>query len=85
MLAVAPGAARAVLVVVLPAGDADHAPYCATCVIVLLCGRFMGCLPQDGYTGFMPEKTEADVLPFPDRRAAGRLLAERLADSVALA
>jgi putative phosphoribosyl transferase len=31
----------------------------------------------------MTEKTEADVLPFPDRRAAGRLLAERLADSVA--
>lgn len=30
----------------------------------------------------MTEKTEADVLPFPDRRAAGRLLAERLADSV---
>ena len=31
----------------------------------------------------MTEKTEADVLPFPDRRAAGRLLAERLTDSVA--
>jgi putative phosphoribosyl transferase len=31
----------------------------------------------------MTEKTEADVLPFPDRRAAGRLLAEQLADLVA--
>jgi len=30
----------------------------------------------------MTEKPGADVLPFPDRRAAGRLLAEQLADSV---
>jgi putative phosphoribosyl transferase len=32
----------------------------------------------------MSEKPGVDVLPFPDRRSAGLLLAERLADSVAL-
>jgi len=37
-----------------------------------------------GYTGCMTDKPGRYVLPFPDRRTAGRLLAERLADSVPL-
>ena len=37
-----------------------------------------------GYTGGMTSKTGRYVLPFPDRRAAGRMLAERLTDAVDL-
>src|SRR5580692_6482719 len=37
-----------------------------------------------GYTLGMTSKPGRRVLPFPDRRAAGRLLAERLADVVDL-
>jgi putative phosphoribosyl transferase len=41
-------------------------------------GGFWPASPQDGYTPCMPGRY---VLPFPDRRAAGLLLAERLKDS----
>ena len=37
-----------------------------------------------GYTLVMTSKPDRRVLPFPDRRAAGRMLAERLADAVDL-
>jgi len=55
---------------VFPARDADHVPHCAsTC-------------PFEGYTGGMREEPGRYVLPFPDRRAAGRLLGERLEGTV---
>jgi putative phosphoribosyl transferase len=77
VLAVAPGAAGAVLVMVLAARYADHGPYCA------VPSRVAGS-PPDGYTEGMTSKPGRGVLPFPDRRAAGRMLAERLADAVDL-
>ena len=77
MLAVAPGAAGTVLVVVLPARYADHGPHCA--VLVRVAGSRLR-----GYTGGMTSKPGRYVLPFPDRRAAGRMLAERLTDAVDL-
>ena len=77
VLAVAPGTARAVLVLVLPARYADHGPYCA--VLVRVAGS-----RRRGYTVGMMPKPGRSVLPFPDRRAAGRLLAERLAQVVDL-
>ena len=43
MLAVAPGAARAVLMTALPARDADHAPYCG-----LFPARFAAVAPLAG-------------------------------------
>jgi putative phosphoribosyl transferase len=68
MLAIAPGAARAVLVVVLPARDADHAP------IVPPDSRGL----PGAYAG-----TSGGMLPFADRRAAGLLLAGKVQDTVA--
>ena len=56
---------------------ADHGPSCA----VLL--RAAGSRPY-GYTEGMTCKPGRYVLPFPDRRAAGRMLAERLTDAVDL-
>jgi putative phosphoribosyl transferase len=74
MLAVAPGAARAVLVVPLPARDADHAS------IVRL--GHCRCGPLCGY---IPDMSQGEyMLPFPDRRTAGTLLAERLTRAVVL-
>ncbi len=69
VLAVAPGAARALLVVPLPARDADHGLHCAAqTVVVAAC-----------YRGYIPDMSQGEyVLPFPDRRTAGTLLAERL-------
>jgi len=77
VLAVAPCAAGAVLVMVLPAWYADHGPYCAVLI------RVAGSRPC-GYTEGMTSKPGRYVLPFPDRRAAGRMLAERLSDAVDL-
>jgi putative phosphoribosyl transferase len=76
VLAVAPGAAGAVLVMVLAARYADHGPYCAVPARLVRANR--------GYTGGMTSKPGRYVLPFPDRQAAGRMLAERLADAVNL-
>jgi putative phosphoribosyl transferase len=77
VLTVAPGAARAVLVMVLAARYADHGPYCAVPVRVAGSRR-------RGYTGGMASKSGTYVLPFANRRAAGRMLAERLAEAVDL-
>jgi putative phosphoribosyl transferase len=64
-------------VLVLPARYADHDPYCA--VLVRVAGS-----RRRGYTGGMTSKPGRYVLPFPDRRAAGRMLAERLTEAVDL-
>ena len=72
VLAVAPAPAAAVLVPAFPARCADHVLYCA-----------VRSGPR-GYTGGMSEEPGRYVLPFPDRRAAGRMLAERLIDAVDL-
>ena len=82
VLAVAPGATRAVLVVMLPAGEADHALNCA--LIVCPGPRLPALTAISGYTRCMTDKPGRYVLPFQDRRTAGRLLAERVADSVPL-
>ena len=67
---------------VLPAGDADHAPNCA---VIVCSGPWLPALMAiSGYSRGMTDKPGRYVLPFPDRRTAGRLLAERLADSVPL-
>src|SRR3984885_5980408 len=42
------------------------------------------CAPLTGYTGEMSEEPSRYTLPFPDRRAAGRLLGERLKGTVQL-
>src|ERR1700728_3702933 len=42
------------------------------------------CAPLTGYTGEMSEEPSRFTLPFPDRRAAGRLLGERLKGTVQL-
>ena len=70
MLAVAPGTAGAVLVMVLRARYADHVPIVRS-------------RPR-GYTEDMTTNPGRYVLPFPDRRAAGRMLAERLTEAVDL-
>src|SRR6516225_5604407 len=62
---------------VLPAWYADHGPYCAVLIGVA------GSRPC-GYTEGMTCKPGRYVLPFPDRRAAGRMLAELLSDAVDL-
>jgi putative phosphoribosyl transferase len=62
---------------VLAARYADHGPYCAVTVQVAGSRR-------RGYIGVMTSKTGRYVLPFPDRRAAGRMLAERLTEAVDL-
>lgn len=61
VLAVAPVAAGAVLMVVLPAWYADHGPYCA------FPARVPGLLPR-GYIGRM---SEPEGLKAPRRRAGG--------------
>ena len=71
VLAVAPGAARAFLVLPLPARDADHPSLCA--------GRAV----RARLPGYIPGMRQGEyALPFPDRRAAGTLLAERLGRAV---
>jgi putative phosphoribosyl transferase len=52
--------------------------------MVLLCGPAQAGPRSRGYTEGMTSKLGRYVLPFPDRRAAGRILAERLATAVDL-
>ena len=74
VLAVAPGAARAVLMVPLAAGDADHVLYCA---------RRPGITPCEMASAYA-QRRAAGPQVFPDRAFAGLLLGGRLREVLML-
>jgi putative phosphoribosyl transferase len=88
VLAVTPGTAGAFLVAALAARNADHVTLCRAASFAKTRGA---CFTNYGYirsmieeSGAGPDRETGYQLPFPDRRAAGRLLGERLKATAAL-